>query len=71
MLTGMLALFLAFWLVKREHRALIYECTTVLRESEPFAEVRSSLKMDKTRSVRLLNLNIKNLHSSPRRLLLF
>lgn len=65
----MLALFLAPWLVKREQKALIYECITVLRESEPFAEVRSSLKMDKMGSVRLLNLNIGNLHSSPGRLL--
>lgn len=66
MLMGMLALFLALWLVNRERRALIYEYIIALRESEPFAEVRLSLKMDKMGSVRLLNLNIANLHSSHR-----
>lgn len=35
---------LALWLVNREQQWLIYEWNTVLRESEPFAEVRSSLK---------------------------
>lgn len=54
-----------------KQRALIYGCITVLREFEPFAEVRSLLKMDKMGSVRRLDLNVGNLRSSARGLFPF
>lgn len=58
-------------LVNNESRELINEWNAVIRASEVFAKVGTSLKMNKMESVSMLNLNMGTVPSFPCGLLLF